>query len=272
MQALASSRAGVAAATTPRRGVATRAVDIHTPPAVVNGSTGRSKPGVPEGTPVVSPLALPSRPRRNRRSETFRSATRETWLSPRWGCGQGGGAAVGRSGRTRGGDMMDGRVAAIRAALDGEGFTDVSIMAYTAKYASAFYGPFRDALASAPKPGQAHRRIPPNKKEYQMDPANYREALREAALDELEGADIMMVKPGMPYLDVVRALRDASSLPISVYHVSGEYAMLKAAAERGWLNERDAALEALMSFRRAGADIILTYYSVQAAKWLAGEK
>jgi len=169
-------------------------------------------------------------------------------------------------------DMMDGRVSAIRGALDSEGYTNVSIMAYTAKYASAFYGPFRDALASAPKPGQAHRRIPPNKKEYQMDPANYREALRECALDEMEGADIMMVKPGMPYLDVVRALRDASNLPISVYHVSGEYAMLKAAAERGWLNEKEAALEALMCFRRAGADLILTYYSVEAAKWLAAEK
>jgi porphobilinogen synthase len=169
-------------------------------------------------------------------------------------------------------DMMDGRVAAIRAALDSEGFTDVSIMAYTAKYASAFYGPFRDALESAPQPGKAHRVIPPNKREYQMDPGNYREALREAAADELEGADIMMVKPGLPYLDVVRALRDNTTLPISVYHVSGEYAMLKAAAERGWLDEKAAALEALMCFRRAGADLILTYYSVQAAKWLAGEK
>ncbi|GFH31402.1 delta-aminolevulinic acid dehydratase, partial [Haematococcus lacustris] len=137
-------------------------------------------------------------------------------------------------------DMMDGRVGAIRRALDREGHTHVSIMSYTAKYASAFYGPFR----------------------------NYREALREIRADEAEGADIMMVKPGMPYLDVVRFLRDNSTLPVAVYHVSGEYAMLKAAAQRGWLNERDAALEALTCFRRAGADLILTYYSTQAAKWM----
>ena len=169
-------------------------------------------------------------------------------------------------------DMMDGRVQAIRRALDDAGHAHVSIMAYTAKYASAFYGPFRDALQSAPKAGAAHRVIPSHKREYQMDPANYREALRELASDELEGADILLVKPGLPYLDVVRQLRDNTALPISVYHVSGEYAMLKAAAERGWLNERDAALETLLSFRRAGADIILTYYATQAAKWLAGEK
>lgn len=169
-------------------------------------------------------------------------------------------------------DMMDGRVSAIRSALDSSGFTDVSIMSYTAKYASAFYGPFRDALASAPRPGSEGRRIPANKREYQMDPGNYREAIREAVSDAAEGADIMMVKPGMPYLDVVRCLRDNSTLPVAVYHVSGEYAMLKAAAERGWLVERDAALEALLCFRRAGADIILTYYATQAAKWMAGEK
>lgn len=169
-------------------------------------------------------------------------------------------------------DMMDGRVAAIREALDSEGFTNVSIMAYTAKYASAFYGPFRDALASAPKPGQAHRRIPPNKKTYQQDPANYREALREAILDEQEGADIMMVKPGLPYLDVIRLLRDNSPLPIAAYHVSGEYAMLKAAAERGWLNEKDAVLEALLCLKRAGSDLILTYYATEAAKWMAADK
>ncbi|PRW59983.1 delta-aminolevulinic acid dehydratase [Chlorella sorokiniana] len=169
-------------------------------------------------------------------------------------------------------DMMDGRVSAIREALDSEGFTNVSIMAYTAKYASAFYGPFRDALASAPKPGQAHRRIPPNKKTYQQDPANYREALREAILDEQEGADIMMVKPGLPYLDVIRLLRDNSPLPIAAYHVSGEYAMLKAAAERGWLNEKDAVLEALLCLKRAGSDLILTYYATEAAKWMAADK
>ena len=168
-------------------------------------------------------------------------------------------------------DMMDGRVGAIRRALDREGFTNVSIMSYTAKYASAFYGPFRDALASAPKAGSAHRIIPPNKKTYQQDPANYREALREARHDEAEGADIMMVKPGLPYLDIIRLLRDNTPLPIAAYHVSGEYAMLKAAAERGWLDEKEAVLEALTSLKRAGADLILTYYATEAAKWMAGE-
>ena len=167
---------------------------------------------------------------------------------------------------------MDGRVGAIRRALDSEGYTDVSIMSYTAKYASAFYGPFRDALASAPKAGTAGRIIPPNKKTYQQDPANYREALRECRLDEAEGADILMCKPGLPYLDVIRLLRDNTTLPIAAYHVSGEYAMLKAAAERGWLVEEDAVLEALTSLKRAGSDLILTYYATQAAKWMAGEK
>eukprot|EP00217_Crustomastix_stigmatica_P007578 CAMPEP_0183798546 /NCGR_PEP_ID=MMETSP0803_2-20130417/19137_1 /TAXON_ID=195967 /ORGANISM="Crustomastix stigmata, Strain CCMP3273" /LENGTH=391 /DNA_ID=CAMNT_0026043231 /DNA_START=15 /DNA_END=1190 /DNA_ORIENTATION=+ len=165
-------------------------------------------------------------------------------------------------------DMMDGRVGAIREALDAEGFSNVSIMSYTAKYASAFYGPFRDALASAPRPGTAERVIPKDKKTYQMDPANYREALREAALDEIEGADIMMVKPALAYLDIVRALRENTNLPISAYHVSGEYAMLKAAAERGWLDEREATLETLLSMRRAGADLILTYCAIDAARWL----
>jgi len=168
-------------------------------------------------------------------------------------------------------DMMDGRVGAIREALDANGFQEVSIMSYTAKYASAYYGPFRDALDSAPRAGATGRVIPPNKKTYQMDPANLREALREAELDEMEGADIMMVKPGLPYLDVIRYLKDNTTLPISAYHVSGEYAMLKAAAERGWLNEKDVALETLMCFRRAGADIILTYYAVEAAEWMAGD-
>lgn len=168
-------------------------------------------------------------------------------------------------------DMMDGRVGAIRRALDREGYTEVSIMSYTAKYASAFYGPFRDALASAPKAAGSGRIIPPNKKTYQQDPANYREAIREARADEAEGADIMMVKPGLPYLDIIRLLRDNSPLPIAAYHVSGEYAMLKAAAEKGWLNEKECALEALLSLKRAGSDLILTYYATQAAKWLAGE-
>jgi len=158
-------------------------------------------------------------------------------------------------------DMMDGRVMAIRDALDSEGFTDVSILAYTAKYASAFYGPFRDALDSHPGFG--------DKKTYQQDPANGREALIEADLDVAEGADMLMVKPGMPYLDVIRRLRDTTELPIAAYHVSGEYAMLKAAAERGWLDEKAACLESLLCFRRAGSDIILTYYAKQAAKWLS---
>ena len=157
-------------------------------------------------------------------------------------------------------DMMDGRVRAIRDALDAAGHTEVSIMAYTAKYASAYYGPFRDALDSAPKSG--------DKKTYQMDPANRREALREAALDEEEGADLLMVKPAGPYLDVIRELRDATSLPIAAYQVSGEYAMLKAAADKGWLDEPRVVLESLLSIRRAGADVILTYYARQAAAWL----
>lgn len=157
-------------------------------------------------------------------------------------------------------DMQDGRVKAIRDALDSEGFTDVSILSYTAKYASAYYGPFRDALDSHPGFG--------DKKTYQQDPANGREALIEAALDAAEGADMLMVKPGMPYLDIIRRLRDASDLPIAAYHVSGEYAMIKAACERGWLNERDVVLETLMCFKRAGADIILTYYAKQAAQWI----
>ncbi|KAG5188291.1 ALA dehydratase [Tribonema minus] len=157
-------------------------------------------------------------------------------------------------------DMMDGRVGAIRDALDSEGFTDTSILAYTAKYASAFYGPFRDALDSHPGFG--------DKKTYQQDPANGREALVEAALDAAEGADMLMVKPGMPYLDVIHRLKTETNLPISAYHVSGEYAMMKAAVERGWLDERAAVLETMTCFKRAGADIILTYYAKQAAQWL----
>ncbi len=158
-------------------------------------------------------------------------------------------------------DMMDGRVGAIRDALDGEGFTEVAILAYTAKYASAFYGPFREALDSAPRAG--------DKKTYQMDPANAREALREAALDEEEGADMLMVKPAGPYLDVIRDLRDSTALPIAAYQVSGEYAMLEAACERGLLDREKAVLESLLGIRRAGADVILTYYARQAARWLA---
>ena len=155
-------------------------------------------------------------------------------------------------------DMMDGRVEYIRDLLDDEGFNKVSIMSYTAKYASAFYGPFRDALDSAPKSG--------DKKTYQMNPANIREALIEAELDELEGADILMVKPALSYLDVIKELSDASNLPISAYNVSGEYAMIKAADQKGWLDGEKTMLEVLLSIRRAGAKIILTYFAKEYAQ------
>lgn len=158
-------------------------------------------------------------------------------------------------------DMMDGRVAALRAALDGAGHTGVSIMSYTAKYASAYYGPFRGALDSAPKAG--------DKKTYQMDPANAREALREAALDEAEGADILMVKPAGAYLDIIAKLRAASTLPIAAYQVSGEYLMIKAAAASGWLDEEKIMLESLLGIRRAGADMILTYFARRVAEKMA---
>lgn len=157
-------------------------------------------------------------------------------------------------------DMMDGRVGAIRATLDSEALDDVSIMAYTAKYASAMYGPFRGALGSAPKTG--------DKKTYQMNPANVREAVREAALDEAEGADILMVKPASMYLDVLARVREASPLPLAAYHVSGEYLMIKAAAQSGWIDEKQAVLETLTCIRRAGADMILTYYAPLAAEWM----
>ena len=160
-------------------------------------------------------------------------------------------------------DMMDGRVRAIREALDGAGFTSVGILSYCAKYASAFYGPFRAALDSAPRPGR-----PQDKKTYQMDPANVREALREVALDEQEGADWLMVKPGLPYLDVIRVVRDATSLPVAAYHVSGEYAMLRAAAAQGWLDYDRCLLESLLALKRAGADLIFTYGAVDAARLL----
>ncbi|MFD2600405.1 porphobilinogen synthase [Sphingobacterium corticis] len=159
-------------------------------------------------------------------------------------------------------DMMDGRIGYIRQVLDQNGFTNVSLMSYTAKYASAFYGPFRDALNSAPKSG--------DKKSYQMNPANVREALIEAQLDAEEGADFLMVKPGLPYLDVVKMLHDNFDLPIAVYNVSGEYAMLKAAAQNGWLDAERSTMETLLSFRRAGATAILTYHAkeVLANGWL----
>lgn len=157
-------------------------------------------------------------------------------------------------------DMMDGRVGALRRALDSAGHTDTGILAYSAKYASAFYGPFRDALDSAPRTG--------DKKTYQMDPANSREALREVQLDIQEGADIVMVKPALAYLDVIARVRAAVKVPVAAYQVSGEYAMLKAAAQKGWVREEDALMETLLSIRRAGAGIILTYAALQAAEIL----
>jgi len=160
-------------------------------------------------------------------------------------------------------DMMDGRVGAIRAALDAEGHEGVGILSYAAKYASAFYGPFREAAGSAPGFG--------DRRGYQMDPANAREAVREALLDAGEGADMVMVKPAATYLDVIARVRAATDLPLAAYHVSGEYAMLAAAAERGWVDERRAALETLTAIARAGADLIITYYAEAAAGWLAGE-
>jgi porphobilinogen synthase len=155
-------------------------------------------------------------------------------------------------------DMMDGRVGYIRDSLDDAGFTNVGIMAYSAKYASAFYGPFRDALESAPKFG--------DKKTYQMNPANSREALREAELDELEGADFLMVKPALAYLDIISLLRDNTNLPIAAYNVSGEYAMVKAAAANGWIDGEKAMLESLLAMKRAGAQVILTYFAKEFAQ------
>ncbi len=157
-------------------------------------------------------------------------------------------------------DMMDGRVKAIRQTLDAAHFTDIPIMSYAVKYASAFYGPFRDAAESTPKFG--------DRKTYQMDPANLREAVREATLDEKEGADILMVKPALPYLDVIRVVRETTSLPVAAYQVSGEYSLIKAAAEKGWVDEKAVMLETLLSIRRAGADLILTYFAKEAAKLL----
>jgi porphobilinogen synthase len=157
-------------------------------------------------------------------------------------------------------DMMDGRVATIRTALDDDGLTDVPIMSYSAKFASAFYGPFRIAADSAPAFG--------DRRGYQMDPANGGEALRESLLDVEEGADLLMVKPALPYLDVIRSVKDATGMPLAAYNVSGEYSMLKAAAAAGYLDERTAVLETLTSIRRAGADIVITYHAKDAARWL----
>ena len=161
-------------------------------------------------------------------------------------------------------DMMDGRVGAIRMALDDEGFEEVSILSYAAKYASAFYGPFRGALDSAPKEG--------NKKTYQMDPGNVREAVRELLMDEEEGADMVMVKPAGAYLDVIARLRDETTLPMAAYQVSGEYLMIKAACSGGWLDEKAVVMESLLGIKRAGADIILTYFAKDVAQWLAKSK
>lgn len=160
-------------------------------------------------------------------------------------------------------DMMDGRVAAIRAALDDSGFHNTIIMAYAAKYASAFYGPFREAAESAPQFG--------DRRSYQMDPANVREALREVGLDISEGADIVMIKPALAYLDVIRRVRDAFNHPLAAYSVSGEFAMIKAASRNGWLDEKQTALETITAIKRAGADLVITYYAKEAARWLTSE-
>ncbi len=157
-------------------------------------------------------------------------------------------------------DMMDGRVGAIRSQLDHEGHSDLPIIAYSAKFASAFYGPFREAADSAPAFG--------DRRGYQMDPANAREAVREATIDVEEGADVVMVKPALPYLDVIQRVREAVPVPVAAYNVSGEYAAIKAAADRGWINERQAVLESLTAIRRAGADVIVTYHAKEAAEWL----
>jgi porphobilinogen synthase len=162
-------------------------------------------------------------------------------------------------------DMMDGRIAAVRAALEGSGHIHTRILAYAAKYASSFYGPFRDAVGSAANLGKG------NKNTYQMDPANSDEALWEVGMDLREGADMIMIKPGMPYLDIIRRIKDTYGAPTYAYQVSGEYAMLKAAAQNGWLDEQACVLEALLAFKRAGADGILTYFARDAARWIRGQ-
>jgi porphobilinogen synthase len=168
-------------------------------------------------------------------------------------------------------DMMDGRVGAIRDALDAAGHTDVAILSYTAKYSSSYYGPFRDALDSAPedKADTPDKDIPENKDTYQMDPSNGEEAVRELMLDLDEGADMVMVKPALPYLDVIHRVKQHSDVPVAAYNVSGEYAMIKAAAQNGWIDGKKCAMEALTGIRRAGADVILTYFAEDAARWLS---
>ncbi len=160
-------------------------------------------------------------------------------------------------------DMMDGRVAALRRALDREGYEDVAIISYAVKYASSFYGPFREAAGSAPGFG--------DRRSYQMDPPNVREALKEVEQDLIEGADIIMVKPALAYLDVIRAVKEFTNCPVAAYNVSGEYSMVKAAAANGWLHERNAAMEILTAIKRSGTDIIITYHAMDAARWLRGE-
>ncbi len=160
--------------------------------------------------------------------------------------------------------MMDGMIAAIRAGLDGAGFKDVPIMSYAVKYSSAYFGPFRDAADSSPSFG--------DRASYQMDPANRREAIKEALLDVEEGADMLMVKPALAYMDIIREVKDATNLPLAVYNVSGEYAMVKAAAEKGWIDEKRVVLETMLGFKRAGADLILTYHAMDVARWLGGNE
>ena len=164
-------------------------------------------------------------------------------------------------------DMMDGRVGAIRQVLDKEGFSDVGIISYTAKYSSAYYGPFRTALDSAPRVNN-NKIIPKDKSTYQMNPANAKEAYVESALDQFEGADILMVKPGLAYLDIIYRLNNFSNRPIAAYNVSGEYSMIKAASQKGWIDEKEVVLETLLCFKRAGSSLILTYHACEAANWL----
>jgi len=167
--------------------------------------------------------------------------------------------------------MMDGRVGLIRESLDAAGHANTAILSYTAKYSSAYYGPFRDALDSAPKDDgkSTEKDIPDNKDTYQMDPANGEEAVRELMLDLEEGADMVMVKPALPYLDVIHRVQAVSDVPVAAYNVSGEYAMITAAAQNGWIDGKKCAMEALTGIRRAGADVILTYFAEDAARWLS---
>ena len=197
----------------------------------------------------------PIRPRRNRKNETIEVLRRQALVQAEAGVD-----IVAPS------DMMDGRIGAIRQTLEAAGHIHTRIMAYSAKYASAFYGPFRDAVGSAGNLGKSNKAV------YQMDPANTDEALREVALDIAEGADMGMVKPGMPYLDIVRRVKDEFRMPTFVYQVSGEYSMLKAAAANGWLDEKKVVLESLLAFKRAGADGVLTYFALQAAPWLQQQR